>query len=195
MLPLRRLYPLCVLLVFLLDWAQVLKAQDFSIVVLPDTQNEAQFFPQVMNSQTNWIAQNQDQLNIQMVLGVGDIVNDGAQTAQQQNADAAIRVLDNAGIPYMLAIGNHDYDGAAPKNRSVTGFNQWFGPTRYAGKTYYKGSYPSGSNENFYGTLTINGKQYLFLILEFRPRQAALDWADSILTANPDKEAIVVTHS
>ncbi|HWG87402.1 MAG TPA: metallophosphoesterase, partial [Candidatus Acidoferrales bacterium] len=195
MLPLRRLYPLCLLFVFLLDLAQVLKAQDFSIVVLPDTQNEAQFFPQVMNSQTNWIAANRDGLNIQMVLGVGDIVNDGAQTAQQQNADAAIRILDNAGIPYMLAIGNHDYDGAAPKTRSVTGFNQWFGPARYSGKAYYKGSYPSGSNENFYGILTINGKQYLFLVLEFRPRSAALDWAESILSANPDKEAIVVTHS
>src|SRR6185312_9245521 len=195
MLPLRRLYPLCLLFVFLLDLAQVLTAQDFSIVVLPDTQNEAQFFPQVMNSQTNWIAANRDGLNIQMVLGVGDIVNDGAQTAQQQNADAAIRILDNAGIPYMLAIGNHDYDGAAPKTRSVIGFNQWFGPARYSGKAYYKGSYPSGSNENFYGILTINGKQYLFLVLEFRPRSASLDWAESILSANSDKEAIVVTHS
>lgn len=89
--------------------------QDFSIVVLPDTQNEAQFFPQVMNSQTTWIENNADALNIQMVLGVGDIVNDGAVDAQQQNADAAIRVLDNAGIPYQLAIGNHDYDNADPK--------------------------------------------------------------------------------
>src|SRR6185437_3104505 len=69
------------------------------------------------------------------------------------------------------------------------------GPARYAGKAYYKGNFPSGSNENFYGILTIDGKQYLFLDLEYRPREAALDWADSILSANPDKEAIVVTHS
>jgi Calcineurin-like phosphoesterase len=130
-----RLLPVCVL--FLLS--ALMHAQDFSIVVIPDTQNEAQYYPQVMNIQTNWIAQNSQALNIQMVLGVGDIVNDGAQTAQQQNADAAIRVLDNAAIPYMLAIGNHDYDNADPKSRSVTGFNQWFGPTRYSGKSYYKG--------------------------------------------------------
>src|SRR6185437_10730146 len=49
-----------------------------TIIVLPDTQNEAQFFPSVLDSQTSWIVNNQKALNIQMVLGVGDIVNDGA---------------------------------------------------------------------------------------------------------------------
>ncbi len=169
--------------------------QDFSIVVLPDTQNEAQFFPQVMNSQTTWVVNNAQARNIQMVLGVGDIVNDGASDPQQQNANAAIRILDNAGIPYQLAIGNHDYDGANPKSRSVVGFNRWFGPARYAGKAFYKGNFPAGSNENFYGELTIGGKTFLFLMLEFRPRSSSLDWAESILSANPGTEAIVVVHS
>src|SRR5690349_12216241 len=111
MLPLRRsLVSACLLVCIVPALVSRAVAQDFSIVVLPDTQNEAQFFPQVMNSQTKWIAANANaqSRNIQMVLGVGDIVNDGASTAQQQNADAAIRVLDNASIPYLLAIGNHD---------------------------------------------------------------------------------------
>lgn len=181
---------------FVLLFAQSLLSQDFSIIVLPDTQNEAQFFPQVLDSQAQWIANNANAFNIQMVLGVGDIVNDGADNAQQQNADAAFRTLDSAGIPYLLAIGNHDYDHANPKvARSVVGFNQWFGPARYAGKSFYQGSFSSGSNENFYGFLTVGGKPYLFLMLEYRPRSAVLDWAESILQANPDKEAIVVTHS
>src|SRR6185437_4928011 len=170
--------------------------QDFTIIVLPDTQNEAQFFPSVLDSQTSWIVNNQKALNIQMVLGVGDIVNDGADPAQQANADAAVRLLDNAGVPYMLAIGNHDYDGANPKaSRSVTGFNQTFGPARYSTYGYYQGMFPAGSNENFYGVVTINGQQYLFLMLEYRPRSTALDWADSILNNNPGMQAIVVTHS
>ena len=193
MSPFRRWYLLILLLLFQPSAPSF--GQDFSIIILPDTQNEAQFFPQVMNAQTQWIAANAQARNIQMVLGVGDIVNDGASTAQQQNADAAIRVLDNASIPYLLAIGNHDYDAANPKSRVVTGFNHWFGPARYAGKAFYQGNFPSGSNENFYGVLTINGKQYLFLLLEFRPRSASLDWAESILSANPEKEAIVVVHS
>ena len=194
--PLRCISSVLLLFVFFtLLSGKMLSAQDFSIIVLPDTQNEAQFDPQVLSSQTQWIAANAASRNIQMVLGVGDIVNNASDNAQQQNADASFRVLDNANIPYMLAIGNHDYDNAAPKSRGVVGFNQWFGPSRYAAKTYYKGNFPSGSNENFYGFMTISGRQYLFMVLEFRPRSNVLDWAESILSANPDKEAIIVTHS
>ena len=176
--------------------AQV-SAPDFTFILFPDTQNEAQYFPQVLDSETAWVANNRSALNIQAVLGLGDIVNDGASTAQQQNADAAIKTLDHAGVPYFLAIGNHDYNGAntGASTRTATGFNQWFGPARYAGKSYYQGNYPSGSNENFYGVLTINGKQYLILVLEYIPRTAALNWAAGIVQANPDKEVIVVTHS
>ena len=171
---------------------------DFSLILLPDTQNEAQYFPNVLSSQTQWIVNNHTQLNIQAVLGLGDIVNDGTDPAQQTTADAAIRLLDNAGIPYFLGIGNHDYDGGEDDGviaRAVSGFNQWFGPSRYAAKSYYKGNFPSGSNENFYGVLTINGKQYLILVLEFIPRTTSLEWAASIVQANPDKEVILVTHS
>jgi hypothetical protein len=172
------------------------QSSDFTIIALPDTQNEAQFFPGVLASQTEWIADHRDDLNIQMVLGEGDIVNDFSSPAQQQNADAAFRVLDRAGVPYMLAIGNHDYDHAQPKNgRPVTGFNRFFGPSRYAGRAYYRGNFPSGSNENFFGVVNIGGKDFLFLILEFMPRHESVEWAESVLEANPDKQVIVVTHS
>jgi hypothetical protein len=191
-------YATLLLLSLLLVFAISSQAQisDFSIVVLPDTQNEAQFFPQVLNNEIQWIVTNHTALNIQAVLGEGDIVNDGASTAQQQNADAAFRLLDSAGIPYLLAIGNHDYDGANPKTgRPVTGFNQWFGPARYAAKTFYKGNFPAGSNENFYGIISIGGKNFLFLVLEYYPRPEAMTWAAGILQANPDKETIIVTHN
>lgn len=172
------------------------QTSDFTIIALPDTQNEAQFFPGVLASQTEWITDHRDELNIQMVLGEGDIVNDFSSPAQQQSADAAFRVLDRADVLYMLAIGNHDYDHAEPKNgRPVTGFNRFFGPSRYAGRSYYRGNFPDGSNENFFGVLNIGGQHFLFLVLEFMPRPESVDWAQSVLKANPDKPAIVVTHS
>jgi hypothetical protein len=192
----RRSCSILTFLSFLTLLVPTVLSQDFSVIVLPDTQNESQFFPMVLNAQTSWIVNNQQALNIQMVLGEGDIVNDGADPSQQQSADAAIRLLDTAGIPYELAIGNHDYDGANPKaSRSVIGFNQTFGPARYAAYPFYQGMFPAGSNENFYGVLTISGQQYLFLILEYRPRSTSLDWAESILAAHPNMKAIVVTHS
>lgn len=169
---------------------------DFTVVVLPDPQNETQFFPQALNSQAQWIVNNRQALNIQMVLTEGDNINDGAFTAQLQTLDAAFRLLDNAAMPYLLAIGNHDYNGFNPKaSRDLSGFNQWFGPGRYSGKAFFGGNFPSGSNANSYAVTTINGKQVLFMTLEYRATSSSLDWAESILSANADKEAIVVAHS
>jgi hypothetical protein len=96
----------------------------------------------------------------------------------------------------MMAIGNHDYDKNNPAGRtaSTNNFNTYFGPARYAGANWYKGSFPAGSNENFYSILNIDGKNYLILVLEFAPRDAALNWAAGILNANQGLETIVVTH-
>jgi hypothetical protein len=170
---------------------------DFSIVVLPDTQNYSQYYPQIFAAQTQWIAAQRDALNIQLVIGVGDIVNDGSSDAQWQNADAAVQTLDQAGVPYVMAIGNHDYDGQRPQDRAATKFNQYFGPQRYANYPWYHGenNYPAGSNENFFATFKIRKKDYLVLALEFVPRDSALDWARQVIAANADKEIILVTHS
>lgn len=170
-------------------------APDFSVVVLPDTQFYSQSYPAIFNAQTQWVVSNSENYNIQFVLGEGDIVNVADQPAQWQNADAAIRLLDSAKIPYVLPLGNHDYDDFNPSARGTTAFNTYFGPSRYAQYSWYKGGFPSGTNDNFYTVFTVNGKQYLILALEFLPRQESLDWAKTVLDANPNKEIIVVTHS
>jgi hypothetical protein len=167
---------------------------DFTVVVLPDTQYYSASYPQIFNSQTQWIAANRDALNIQLVIGVGDVVDGPMQTTQWQNADAAVRYIDGV-VPYVLAIGNHDYDNLNPGARQATNFNQWFGPSRYAAYPWYGGNFPNGSNENFYANVNLGGVEYLILALEYIPRQSALDWADGILKANANKPVILVTHS
>ena len=170
-------------------------APDFSVIVLPDPQNYSESYPAIFNAQTQWIVNNSANYNIQFVLGEGDIVNVADQPAQWQNADAAVKLLDDAKMPYVLTLGNHDYDHFNPSARGTTAFNAYFGPSRYAQYSWYKGGFPSGTNDNFYAVFTVNGKQYLVLALEFVPRDTALDWAKTVLDANPDKEIIVVTHS
>jgi hypothetical protein len=166
---------------------------DFTVVLLPDTQNYSESFPNVFNRQTQWIAANASTLNIQLVLGLGDVVRTSSQAYEWQNADAAVRVLENAGIPTFIAIGNHDYDNVL--TRSARSFNQYFGPSRYQGKPWYRGQYPSASNENFYGQVTLGGETYVVLVLEYVPRTAALNWAKSVLDANAGKKVLVVEHS
>jgi Calcineurin-like phosphoesterase/Carboxypeptidase regulatory-like domain len=170
-------------------------ADEFTIVALPDTQFYSSLYPQIFAAQTQWIANHVQDQNIKLVVGLGDIVDGGGDLTQWQNADAAVRLLDGQ-VPYMMAIGNHDYDQNNPAGRtaSTKNFNSFFGPARYAGASWYRSSFPAGSNENFYGVINVSGRNYLILVLEFAPRDSALAWADGILKANQDKEAIIVTH-
>ncbi len=192
---LKRTLPLVAFLTIGCSALAQVTAPDFSVVVLPDTQFYSESHPAIFNSQTQWIVNNSANYKIQFVLGEGDIVNVADEPAQWQNADAAVRLLDTAKIPYVLPLGNHDYDGFNPPAGGTTAFNTYFGPSRYAQYSWYKGGFPSGTNDNFYAVFTVNGKQYLILALEFVPRQQALNWAKTVLDANPDKEIIVVSHS
>lgn len=191
-----KFFVFCIVLTALAASGQTLP-DDFSIVVLPDTQNYSQYYPQEFDSQTNWVAANAAAQNIKVVLGVGDIVNIGTDQTQWGNANHSIGILDQASIPYAFAIGNHDYSsGQPPVSRNATDFNQWMGPSRYASASYYGTStYPSGSNENFYELFTWGSKTYLILALEYVPRNGALAWAKSVLSANSSAEAIIITHS
>ena len=167
----------------------------FTIVALPDTQFYSATYPEIFAAQTRWIASHVKDENIKLVVGLGDIVDAGGDLGQWQNADAAVRLLEGQ-VPYMIAIGNHDYDKNNPAGRtaSTQNFNAFFGPARYSGATWYRGSFPTGSNENFYGVITVNGRSYIIVVLEFAARDSALAWADGILKANQDKDAIIVTH-
>ena len=128
----KQFFLLAVFLAFGFSALAQVTAPDFSVVVLPDTQFYSQSYPQIFNEQTQWIVNNQASYNIQFVLGEGDIVNIAEQPVQWQNADAAVKLLDNANIPYVLAIGNHDYGDEDPSTRDTSAFNSYFGPSRYA---------------------------------------------------------------
>jgi hypothetical protein len=174
-------------------------ADSFSIVELPDTQYYSQRLPSAYLSQTQWIVQHAREFNIQMVIGLGDIVDNGTVISQWHNAIAALGKLKEAKIPYFLAIGNHDYNppfvSATPQARGAGNFNLFVGPGFYQGEPTYGGSMEPGSNENFYGTLKAGGRDYLVLILEFSPRDAALEWASQVVEAHPNHDVIVAMHS
>lgn len=165
--------------------------ESFTIVVIPDTQVYSHVYPDIYLQQTQWIVDNADRLNIQFVVHVGDLVLDPTQTDQWVNADAAQDILDDADIPNLVVPGNHDYtDWAA---REAVNYNLWFPYTRYSGNDWWGGNY-DGKNENSWMTLTIDDQEYLFLGLEYTPRDAVLVWAAGVLDAHPDAIITVVTH-
>lgn len=169
-------------------------SSDFSIVLLPDTQYYSESHPTIFQQQTQWIVNNRASWNIQAVLGEGDIVNTPGKTYEWTNADQAIRALDQADIPYALAIGNHDYDNIAPSSRKTVAYNDYFGVARYAAKSWYGGHYGT-TNESFYISFTTGGQRYIVLALEYYARTAIVDWADDLITANPDAIFLITTHA
>src|SRR5262245_1373100 len=166
----------------------------FTIIALPDTQIYSRAYPDIFKAQTQWIADNVSNLNIKLVLGLGDIVDDGGSLTQWQNANSAIATLDGR-VPYMLAVGNHDYDNNVPASRSAVYYNTFYGVSHYAGQAWFRGSFPERSAENYYGVFSISGQSYLFLMLEFFPRNSAIAWASGVIQANQDKNVIIVTHA
>jgi len=168
------------------------EAEDFTIVVLPDTQIYAQNHPHIFRAQAEWIVANAQALNIKMVLHEGDVVNQGGNLQQWQNAVAALSIIDQAGIPMFIAIGNHDYNPV--QSRTTTNFNRFLGIDRYRDKPWFSGAFAPEKSENVYGVVEAGGRKYLVLVLEFAPRRAVVAWANEVVAANPDHDVIVVTH-
>lgn len=174
---------------------------DFEIQVLPDLQYQTLTgVPPgpvadsgLVGNTFNWIVNNKTVTNLKAVIQVGDLTDD-ANTPQFQRVDSNFDKLDAASIPYLYVPGNHDYDGGTPTNsRLVTVYDTWMGPARYSGKPYYGGNY-LGSSANYYIKLDIGHRKFIFIGLEFIPRDAALTWAQGIMDANQDRETIIVTH-
>jgi len=173
----------------------------FEMIVLPDTQKYTNQWNggthQMFYQQTAWIANQRTARNIKYVAHVGDIVDNQSVLAQWQVADTAMSTLDNT-VPYGVVPGNHDYDWWVYTNQVPQYYHQFFGSSRWSGKSYYGGSYGTLSNENHFDLITANGIDFVIIYLCWRdkdnPIQAEFDWADSVLKAYPDRRGIIVSH-
>ncbi len=166
----------------------------FSVVVLPDTQNYSEFYPQIYGAQTQWIADNARSLNLKFVSHVGDVVNHGDRDNEWQVARAAMDTLDRAGIAYGVAAGNHD---VTPSGGSGTPyipqkFLEYFGPQTFAGRGYFGGASPSGMSS--FQRFTGGGRDFLALHLCVDTPVEELVWAQGVLASNRDKPVMLTTH-
>ena len=167
--------------------------QDFTIIVLPDTQKYSDNFPEIFQAQTQWIVDNKDTLNIVYVAHEGDIVDHPDDVSEWITADNAMRLLDTAMIPYGVVPGNHD--------EPTTYYNQYFGVDRFCDtyptdcRSFYGDGYPVGSNDNNYTLFSAGGMDFIVIGLEYvNPAVGVLNWADQLLEDNSDRRAIVVSH-
>lgn len=170
----------------------------FTLVVLPDTQKyvESTIYTKHFDKQTEWIAENRGQYNIDFVLHAGDIVDDSWRDYQWDRAAKALRTLDNHNIPYILSVGNHDLDGRAIffKSRTKTNYDKYFPPSKFEHEQWYGGRMKQNSNDNYWIHFQYNDMKFLVISIEFGAADDILEWAWQVIDTHKDHRVIVLTH-
>lgn len=168
---------------------------DFTMVVIPDTQYYAEFYPSIFTAQLQWVVDRMAADNIAYVAHLGDIVDIASSTSQWDVANSAYNLLDTVNMPYGLAVGNHDIAVGG----NTTNFNNYFGITRFSGKPYYGGHYGS-NNDNHYDLISASGLDFIIIYITYDDSMTSLPnpiltWADGLLSTYSTRRAIVITHN
>jgi predicted phosphodiesterase len=166
----------------------------FTVVVLPDTQNYSERYPETFLAQTSWIVEHRQDRNVACVLHLGDITNNNVP-AEWDNAVKAMRALDGK-VPYFLVPGNHDYSAGGICQDRTTLLNDYFSVGQFQGPTF-GGVYDKEPQrlENSFHLFTAEGRDFLVLALEFGPRRDVVRWANQVVAKHKDRAAILITHA
>ena len=162
-------------LLLILFFSFLYSQENFTIIGLPDTQyytsNLNGGTPQHFFTQTQWIVDNKDSLNIVFVAHLGDCVQNGdAYEIEWERTDTAMQILEDSlttmsadGIPYGIAVGNRDNMGVS--GQTVL-YNQYFGENRFLDRLYYGGHYET-KNDQHYALFNASGYDFIAILLRF----------------------------
>lgn len=168
----------------------------FTVAVLPDTQHYSQRYPDTFLAQTRWLAENRESRNIAWALHLGDITNRNTR-AEWENASRALKVLDDANLPYAFCPGNHDYSTGGGCRDRTTLLNDYLPVSRYRSRATFGGTFDREPDrmENSFHLMSAGERRFLILALEFGPRAEVVRWANEVARKHADREAILITHA
>lgn len=187
----------------------------WSVILLPDVQNYSKWNRNqpILDLMMAWIEDNIDTLNVKMVLCTGDLVeqndllipaDNGDQSAQRQweFVSGSFSRL-NGKVPYITALGNHDFSIDTTLKRT-TRFGEffkiddnWLNKKALVQNGTDESGQPSLQNA-VYEVKSINGgKDYLFMTVEYAPRDKVLSWAKKIseLKQYKNHRIVLTTHA
>lgn len=185
----------------------------WTIIMLPDLQNYAKWNRNqpIFDLMVAWIEDHIDSLNIQIVVAVGDLIQnnerivndfDGDQSTQHQweSISNGFSRLDGK-VPYIAATGNHDYSIDREGNRTsrysefFTVDRNWLNQKILVQNSRNEQVVPTLEN-SAYEIKNLNGKDYLFMTVEYGPRDTVIRWAKRVvgLDQYKDHRIILTTH-
>lgn len=187
----------------------------WTMILVPDTQTYVKFERNqgILELMTAWIVENIKPLNIKMVLCTGDLVEqnemivpdgiNGNQPSRKQwlAVSKAFGRLDGK-VPYVLAAGNHDYGYKSVEHRG-SNYNTYFPAHKNAANNDLlvaaaknAKALPTLENAAF-EFISPHNRKFLFMNLEFAPRDTVLQWAKNVVKQEKYKNHTValLTHS
>ncbi len=188
----------------------------FTWILLPDLQNYQKFERNqpILQLMINWIKDQRENLNIQMVFCTGDLTDRGniiayddlgkgdQSTFQQWKALSAAFDKLNGLLPVIMCTGNHDYGVKIAENR-YSQFNSYF-PPQGNPKTFallqemaVNGQGVKTLENACYEWISPLQQKFMIFSLEFAPRTEVLEWARKV-AAQPryrDHMGVLLTHS
>lgn len=171
---------------------------DVAIGHITDTQYYSEAYPEVYAGEVAWLAENAAARKIAFVTHTGDLIQnwvDPGQTEERARREFRLAsqmqaVLDAAGIPNSVLPGNHD------SKRGVTRelFNDYFGPARYADRSWYGGSITPDDNGANWSSFDAGGARFVMISLPYAYAEREIAWAEEVVAAHPDANVVISTH-
>ena len=175
------------------DFASLPTDYAYTMIAVGDTQymvrDDAANGTTYSNTVYQWIADHADELNLKVVMGLGDITDNDTE-AHWNVAQSAFAKLDGV-VPYTLVRGNHDH------LKGGTVFEEKFGGTSAYLSQFNAtdcGVMTAGSAANTYMTFTAEGDKWMVVNLDWAPTDEVLAWADLVISTHKDHKVIVNTH-
>ncbi|MFC4597186.1 S-layer homology domain-containing protein [Cohnella hongkongensis] len=162
---------------------------DFSFAWITDQQYYVESWPSHYTEMNRWILDNRERFDIRYTINTGDLVDEWDRDEQWQIADAAQRILDEAGMPNGVLAGNHD---VASGNEEYDSYWQYFGEHRYRDNSYYGGSYRN--NLGHYDLISAGGQDFIIVYASWDVYQDEIDWMNEVLAKYPERKAILALH-
>ena len=167
------------------------ESDSWTVVLIPDTQHYVSddVNTKVLDKMMKWIAEEKENRNIKMVVHLGDMTDQNRQD-EWERIRHAYTYLDNE-VPYLLCVGNHDqasYENESSINEFFTiGDNE-------CNQKVFGGSFESDKLQNAYYIFNQSEKSYLFMALEYAPRDEVIAWADGVIKDHPDHRVLMSIH-
>lgn len=181
-----------------------LKNEDnYNIVLIPDTQNTVEYCGDVMDAAVDGLIDTADELNVKGVIHLGDVVDDNNDDAQYVTARNVFYQLPDAGIKFLVQMGNHDGWASGTHNyyNSFSGKSTSF--LRRA--SWYLTNSPHGDGNSSY--MFVQGGSYNYLVISLSCSGSGAgqnnntgwdsrdeEWLRSVLEEYPNCPTIVTTH-